>query len=61
MAVQGALGLVQFALDVPAELVWVHVALATLVWVGIVLAAIQAGSPLRARSSAPLKEALRVT
>jgi cytochrome c oxidase assembly protein subunit 15 len=61
MAVQGGLGIVQFALDVPAELVWVHVALATLLWVGIVLAAVQVGSPLRTRSSAPLKEALRVT
>jgi heme a synthase len=51
MAAQGALGLVQFALDVPAELVWVHVALATLLWVGIVLAAIQAGSPVRAAAA----------
>jgi len=47
MALQGGLGIVQFRLDVPAELVWVHVALATLTWVGIVLAAIQAGSPRR--------------
>ena len=31
----------------PAEIVWVHVAVATLLWVGIVLAAVQAGSPLR--------------
>jgi heme a synthase len=48
MAVQGVLGIVQFQLEVPAEMVWVHVALATLLWVGIVLAAVQAGSPLRA-------------
>ena len=47
MAAQGALGLVQYQLEVPAEMVWVHVALATLLWVGIVLAAVQAGSPLR--------------
>ena len=47
MAVQGALGIAQFQLQLPAELVWVHVALATLLWVGIVLAAVQAGSPLR--------------
>ncbi len=54
MAAQGALGLVQYQLEVPAEMVWVHVALATLLWVGIVLAAVQAGSPLRvaARESA---------
>jgi len=47
MAAQGVLGLVQYQLEVPAEMVWVHVALATLLWVGIVLAAVQAGSPLR--------------
>ena len=50
MAAQGALGIAQFSLELPAELVWVHVALATLLWVGIVLAAIQAGSPLRGRA-----------
>ena len=35
----------QFQLDLPAEIVWVHVALATLTWVGIVLAAMQVGAP----------------
>jgi heme a synthase len=60
MALQGLLGIVQFAMDVPAELVWVHVALATLLWVGIALAAVQAGSPVRASRSAPLQEPLRV-
>jgi cytochrome c oxidase assembly protein subunit 15 len=48
LAVQGAVGIVQFQLELPAEIVWVHVALATLTWVGIVLAAVQVGSPLRA-------------
>jgi cytochrome c oxidase assembly protein subunit 15 len=48
MAVQGVVGIVQFQLELPAEIVWVHVALATLTWVGIVLAAMQVGSPLRA-------------
>ena len=47
LAAQGALGIVQFQLELPAELVWVHVALATLLWTGLVLAAVQAGSPLR--------------
>jgi hypothetical protein len=37
---------------VPAEMVWVHVGLATLLWVGIVLAAVQVGSPVR--QAAPL-------
>ena len=50
MAAQGILGIVQYRLEVPAEMVWVHVALATLLWVGIVLAAVQAGSPLPLRS-----------
>src|ERR671912_1061809 len=48
MAAQGVLGIVQYQLEVPAEMVWVHVALATLLWVGIVLAAVQVGSPPRA-------------
>ena len=48
MALQGAIGIVQYRLKLPAEIVWVHVATATLLWVGIVLAAVQAGSPRRA-------------
>src|SRR5919108_2498126 len=48
MALQGVIGIVQYRLKLPAEIVWVHVATATLVWVGIVLAAMQVGSPLRA-------------
>jgi cytochrome c oxidase assembly protein subunit 15 len=48
LALQGVVGIVQFQLDLPAEIVWVHVALATLTWVGIVLAAMQVGLPSRA-------------
>jgi cytochrome c oxidase assembly protein subunit 15 len=47
MALQGVIGIVQYRLKLPAEIVWVHVATATLLWVGIVLAAMQVGSPLR--------------
>jgi heme a synthase len=47
LAVQGVVGIVQFQLELPAEIVWVHVALATLTWVGIVLAAVQVGAPSR--------------
>src|SRR3954449_8395713 len=47
MALQGVVGIVQYRLKLPAEIVWVHVAAATLVWVGIVLAAMQVGSPVR--------------
>jgi heme A synthase len=52
MAAQGVLGIVQYQLELPAEAVWVHVALATLLWVGIVLAAVQAGSPRREPATA---------
>src|SRR5262249_42176022 len=48
LAAQGVLGIVQFQLSLPAEIVWVHVALATLTWVGIVLAAMQVGAPASA-------------
>jgi cytochrome c oxidase assembly protein subunit 15 len=48
LAAQGVVGIVQFQLELPAEIVWVHVALATLLWVGIVLAAVQVGAPSRA-------------
>jgi cytochrome c oxidase assembly protein subunit 15 len=59
MAAQGVLGIVQYQLEVPAEMVWVHVALATLLWVGIVLAAVQVGSPLRAATPRPAGRARR--
>jgi cytochrome c oxidase assembly protein subunit 15 len=52
LAAQGVIGIVQFQLELPAEMVWVHVALATLLWVGIVLAAMQVGVPSRAPTSA---------
>ena len=58
MALQGAIGIVQYRLELPAEVVWVHVAIATLLWVGIVLAAIQAGSPRRAPVAQPAEAAL---
>ncbi len=48
LAAQGVIGIVQFRLELPSEMVWVHVALATLLWVGIVLAAMQVGVPSRA-------------
>jgi heme a synthase len=47
LAAQGAIGIVQFQLELPAEIVWLHVVLATLTWVGIVLAAMQVGVPSR--------------
>ncbi|HSD81963.1 MAG TPA: COX15/CtaA family protein [Solirubrobacteraceae bacterium] len=58
LAAQGALGILQYRLKLPAELVWVHVALATLLWVGIVIAAVQVGAPARAPRTAPRAAAL---
>jgi cytochrome c oxidase assembly protein subunit 15 len=52
LAAQGVLGIAQYRLKLPAELVWVHVDLAALLWVGLVLAAIQAGAPARAPTAA---------
>jgi len=57
MAVQGALGIVQYRTKLPSEIVWVHVCLAALLWVGIVLAAVQSGSPFRAAATAPAQPA----
>lgn len=36
LASQGAIGILQYQLKLPSEIVWVHVALATLTWVGFV-------------------------
>src|SRR3954471_22962293 len=48
MALQGVIGIVQYRLKLPAEIVWVHVATATVLWVGIVLATMQVAMPHRA-------------
>jgi cytochrome c oxidase assembly protein subunit 15 len=61
MALQGVIGIVQYRLHLPAEVVWVHVAAATLVWVGIVLAAMQVGSPLREPAAETAEAALSAT
>ena len=36
LAAQGAVGITQYALALPTEIVWVHVVLATLTWIGYV-------------------------
>src|SRR3954471_20252445 len=50
VALQGALGIAQYRLKLPAELVWVHVALATLTWLSMLYTVASAGR-LAARSS----------
>ena len=43
VALQGALGIVQYRAKLPAELVWVHVALATLTWLSVLWTVASAG------------------
>jgi cytochrome c oxidase assembly protein subunit 15 len=47
VAVQGMLGLIQYGLELPGGLVWVHVTLATLTWTTVVWAWLVAGSAKR--------------
>jgi cytochrome c oxidase assembly protein subunit 15 len=43
IAVQGAIGLIQYGLELPSEIVWIHVSLAAFIWVSILFAAAAAG------------------
>ncbi len=45
LAAQGMVGLVQYASHLPAELVWVHVGLATAAWVAVLWSVAAAGRP----------------
>ena len=53
LAAQGVIGVVQYLLELPAELVWVHASLAAATWVAIVWTLVAAGGlrtwPLPAR------------
>lgn len=53
MALQGVVGIAQYQLELPAEMVWVHVVLATLTWVGLVRAWAFAGPLPPAGAPAP--------
>ncbi len=50
LAAQGVIGGAQYALELPAEIVWVHVGLATLAWVGYVHILTATGSSRRLAS-----------
>jgi cytochrome c oxidase assembly protein subunit 15 len=54
VAVQGALGLVQYNAKLPGELVWIHVALATLTWLSVLWTVASAGR--LAPRTAPARE-----
>lgn len=45
LVLQGVIGAVQYALELPAELVWVHVGVATCTWVSLLWVWSVAGSP----------------
>ena len=55
LAAQGTVGAIQYALKVPAEIVWVHVGLAALTWLALLWSTAAAGRP--APASAPLPAA----
>jgi heme a synthase len=57
LAAQGAVGIVQYNAELPAELVWVHVALATVTWLSMLWAVGAAGrlAPSRAEAGAPAR------
>jgi cytochrome c oxidase assembly protein subunit 15 len=49
LAAQGAIGFVQYELELPAEIVWVHASLAAATWLAVVFAVVAAGQ-LQARA-----------
>jgi len=53
LAVQGAVGGVQYQLELPAEIVWVHVALAACLWLALLWATAAAGRPAPPRPAEP--------
>ncbi len=59
LALQGAVGAVQWALELPSELVWIHVALATLTWLAMLWTVATAGrlEPKRASTRPNIEDA----
>jgi cytochrome c oxidase assembly protein subunit 15 len=53
LAAQGVVGIAQYRLELPTEIVWVHVALATLTWVGFVHVWAAAGRPIASPREEP--------
>ena len=60
LACQGLVGATQYAMEVPASMVWIHVVLAALTWLALLWAAASAGSgapvPAPAPQEAPARE-----
>jgi cytochrome c oxidase assembly protein subunit 15 len=57
VACQGFVGGVQYALELPAEMVWVHVVLAALTWITLIWATLAAGRLGPVTATAPLPAA----
>jgi cytochrome c oxidase assembly protein subunit 15 len=53
LAAQGTVGAIQYALHVPSEIVWVHVALAALTWLALLWSTAVAGRPVPASAALP--------
>jgi len=53
LGVQGAVGGIQFMLELPAEIVWIHVALAACTWLALLWAVMAAGRLAPERVPAP--------
>ena len=54
LAAQGAVGGIQYELELPAEIVWIHVALAASTWLCLLWAVVAAGRP--APAAVPVAE-----
>ena len=53
LAAQGVVGIVQYELKLPAEIVWVHVGLATLTWLALLWSTAAAGRLVPRRRAPP--------
>jgi cytochrome c oxidase assembly protein subunit 15 len=56
MAAQGLIGSVQYELQLPADIVWVHVGLATIAWVALLWSVAVAGRPAPRRAASLPRE-----
>jgi heme a synthase len=57
VAAQGLVGSVQYELKLPTDIVWVHVALATLTWLAVLWAVAEAGRLSSRRAAPPARQA----
>jgi cytochrome c oxidase assembly protein subunit 15 len=59
LACQGFVGVAQYALELPAEIVWLHVVLATLTWLALLWATAAAGRLAPRTARVPARELVR--